>query len=275
MKNKKYLFIFSLILINILLYIFSFSSPDLRVIFFDVGQGDSIFIETPNKHQILIDGGPSSSDIANKLSSFMPFWDKTIDLIILTHLESDHVSGLFEVLDNYIVENILWSGEYKESEKSKIWKEMIEKENANIYISNSLDQIILNDVYLKIIKVNGEITNTNDSSVITKLSYRDNSFLFTGDISSKVEKEIISQDIQSDIIKIPHHGSKYSSSEEFIKKVSPLLAVIQVGKNSYGHPTDEVLTRLSNFGIKVLRNDLDGDIQIVSNGIKYKIINKK
>lgn len=275
MKNKKYLFIFSLILINILLYIFSFSSPDLRVIFFDVGQGDSIFIETPNKHQILIDGGPSSSNIANKLSSFMPFWDKTIDLIILTHLESDHVSGLFEVLDNYIVENILWSGEYKESEKSKIWKEMIEKENANIYISNSLDQIILNDVYLKIIKVNGEITNTNDSSVITKLSYRDNSFLFTGDISSKVEKEIISQDIQSDIIKIPHHGSKYSSSEEFIKKVSPLLAVIQVGKNSYGHPTDEVLTRLSNFGIKVLRNDLDGDIQIVSNGIKYKIINKK
>ena len=275
MKNKKYLFIFSLILINILLYIFSFSSPDLRVIFFDVGQGDSIFIETPNKHQILIDGGPSSSNIANKLSSFMPFWDKTIDLIILTHLESDHVSGLFEILDNYIVENILWSGEYKESEKSKIWKEMIEKENANIYISNSLDQIILNDVYLKIIKVNGEITNTNDSSVITKLSYRDNSFLFTGDISSKVEKEIISQDIQSDIIKIPHHGSKYSSSEEFIKKVSPLLAVIQVGKNSYGHPTDEVLTRLSNFGIKVLRNDLDGDIQIVSNGIKYKIINKK
>ena len=275
MKNKKYLFIFSLILINILLYIFSFSSPDLRVIFFDVGQGDSIFIETPNKHQILIDGGPSSSNVANKLSSFMPFWDKTIDLIILTHLESDHVSGLFEVLDNYIVENILWSGEYKESEKSKIWKEMIEKENANIYISNSLDQIILNDVYLKIIKVNGEITNTNDSSVITKLSYRDNSFLFTGDISSKIEKEIIIQDIQSDIIKIPHHGSKYSSSEEFIKKVSPLLAVIQVGKNSYGHPTDEVLTRLSNFGIKVLRNDLDGDIQIVSNGIKYKIINKK
>lgn len=275
MKNKKYLFIFSLILINILLYIFSFSSPDLRVIFFDVGQGDSIFIETPNKHQILIDGGPSSSDIANKLSSFMPFWDKTIDLIILTHLESDHVSGLFEVLDNYIVENILWSGEYSESEKSKIWKEMIEKENANIYISNSLDQIIMNDVHLKIIKTDGEITNTNDSSVITKLLYRDNSFLFTGDISSKIEKEIIIQDIQSDIIKIPHHGSKYSSSEEFIKKVSPLLAVIQVGKNSYGHPTDEVLTRLSNFGIKVLRNDLDGDIQIVSNGIKYKIINKK
>ena len=275
MKNKKYLFIFSLILINILLYIFSFSSPDLRVIFFDVGQGDSIFIETPNKHQILIDGGPSSSNIANKLSSFMPFWDKTIDLIVLTHLESDHVSGLFEILDNYIVENILWSGEYKESEKSKIWKEMIEKENANIYISNSLDQIIMNDVHLKIIKTDGEITNTNDSSVITKLLYRDNSFLFTGDISSKIEKEIIIQDIQSDIIKIPHHGSKYSSSEEFIKKVSPLLAVIQVGKNSYGHPTDEVLTRLSNFGIKVLRNDLDGDIQIVSNGIKYKIINKK
>lgn len=275
MKNKKYLFIFSLILINILLYIFSFSSPDLRVIFFDVGQGDSIFIETPNKHQILIDGGPSSSDIANKLSSFMPFWDKTIDLIILTHLESDHVSGLFEVLDNYIVENILWSGEYSESEKSKIWKEMIEKENANIYISNSLDKIIMNDVSLNIIKNDSEITNTNDSSIVTKLSYRDNSFLFTGDISSKIEKEIIIQDIQSDIIKIPHHGSKYSSSEEFIKKVSPLLAVIQVGKNSYGHPTDEVLTRLSNFGIKVLRNDLDGDIQIVSNGIKYKIINKK
>jgi len=270
--------LFSLILLNIIFYFYYISfSPELRVIYFDVGQGDSIFIETPDKHQILIDGGPSKSSLLEKISSSIPFWDKSIDLIILTHVESDHVSGLFDVLDNYIVENILWSGVEKESKKNDTWKEMIKRENANIYLSEEVDQIILGETILDIINFDRSnfLEDINDTSVVCKLYYNNTSFLFTGDISSKAENKIIDDNISADILKIPHHGSKYSSSEEFIERVNPLVAVIQVGKNSYGHPTSEVLTRLSNFGIKVLRNDINGDIEIVSNGINYKIIISK
>jgi len=278
MKKKHRLMLFSLILLNIIFYFYYISfSPELRVIYFDVGQGDSIFIETPDKHQILIDGGPSKSSLLEKISSSIPFWDKSIDLIILTHVESDHVSGLFDVLDNYIVENILWSGVEKESKKNDTWKEMIKRENANIYLSEEVDQIILGETILDIINFDRSnfLEDINDTSVVCKLYYNNTSFLFTGDISSKAENKIIDDNISADILKIPHHGSKYSSSEEFIERVNPLVAVIQVGKNSYGHPTSEVLTRLSNFGIKVLRNDINGDIEIVSNGINYKIIISK
>ncbi|MDD3386431.1 MAG: MBL fold metallo-hydrolase [Candidatus Pacebacteria bacterium] len=271
MKNKA---IFILLILNIISfsYLFcSYLSPELEVTFFNVGQGDSIFIETPQGHQIIIDGGPSKTTLIEKISENIPFWDKTIDLIILTHTDRDHITGLFEVLDNYIVENILWSG----MGENKIWEEMIKKENAKIYYSSNVKKINMGEVSFDIIAFSEEFENNNDNSVISKLKYKESTFLFPGDITFNIEKKILENDISSDILKVAHHGSKYSTSEEFLEKVNPFLAVIQVGKNSYGHPTNEVLTRLSNFDIKVLRNDIDGDIKIVSNGFVYKrIINK-
>jgi competence protein ComEC len=280
MKKKHKSIIFSLALLNIIFFFFFLdfsSSPELKVIYFDVGQGDSIFIETSSKHQILIDGGPSKSSLLEKLSYSMPFWDKSIDLIILTHVEKDHVTGLFDVLDNYVVENILWSGVEKETKINDTWEKLIKKEGANIYISDEVDKIILGETTLDIINFdrNKFLKDINDTSVLCKLYFKESTFLFTGDISIKVEKEIINDNISADILKIPHHGSKYSSSKDFIEKVNPLVAVIQVGKNSYGHPTNEVLTLLSNFGIRTLRNDINGDIKIVSDGTDYKIIISK
>jgi len=117
--------------------------------------------------------------------------------------------------------------------------------------------------------------NANDISVVSKMNYKNSSFLFTGDITNKLEKEIVNEDIFADVLKVSHHGSKHSTCDEFITRVDPLIAVIQVGKNSYGHPADDVLTRLSNFGIKVLRNDINGDIKISTDGNNYKVITNK
>lgn len=271
--------------------VFDLSRPQfLEVNFFDVGQGDAIFIETPKRHQILIDGGPSSV-ILEKLGKEMPFWDKTIDLIILTHPERDHLAGLIEVLKKYKIENILWTGVIRDTAEFKEWQNLIKPsserkslllgkdEKARIKIAKVGQKIIAGGTVINILypfeNFEGEILkDSNNTSIISKLIFGQNSFLFTGDIYQSAEKEILDRglDVDSDILKVAHHGSKTSSSEEFITKVSPEIAVISVGKgNSYGHPRQEVLEIFQKFGIKVLRTDLDSDIKIFSDGTKYKI----
>ena len=256
----------------------------LEVNFFDVGQGDSIFIETPQGHQILIDGGPNST-ILEKLGKEMPFWDRTIDLIILTHPEHDHIAGLLEVLKTYKVEQILWTGVLRDTREYKKWLELIQeevKQGAKITIAQSPQQIRLlglNPCNLQILwpvkNLEGqEIKNTNITSVITRLVFGENSFLFTGDAYKSVERKLIKAgaEIDSDILKVGHHGSKTSSAPEFIEAVSPKIAVIQCGKdNRYGHPYQETLACLEKYDIKIMRTDLDGDVKIISDGINYKI----
>lgn len=279
--KKSFFILLTLLILNFLIlpfFIFLSLPAYLEVSFFDVGQGDSILIEAPGNYQVLIDGGPSYSKVLDGLSREMPFNDKEIDLIILSHPESDHMTGLFPVLENYKVNNIIWTGIEKDGVKFETWKRMISEEGANIYYANSGDTINMGEVSLEIINPkdllkNEEVKESNNTAVVAKLRYKDSSFLFTGDISSKIESELT--DIDVDVLKIAHHGSKYSTSEEFLEKVSPLISVIQVGNNSYGHPTEEVLTRLDNFGIKVLRNDTNGNIKIVSDGLNYKIITSK
>ncbi|MFA5207845.1 MAG: ComEC/Rec2 family competence protein [Candidatus Paceibacterota bacterium] len=279
--KKSFFILLTLLILNFLVFPFVVivSLPAyLEVSFFDVGQGDSIFIEAPGGYQVLIDGGPSYSKVLDGLSKEMFINDKEIDLIILSHPESDHMTGLFSVLENYKVENIIWTGIEKDGVKFETWKRMISEEGANIYYANSGDVINVGEVKLEIISpkeliAGKEFEESNNTAIVSKLTYKDSSFLFTGDISSKIENEL--DDINVDVLKVAHHGSKYSTSEDFLKKVNPLVSVIQVGKNSYGHPTEEVLTRLDNFDIKVLRNDTNGDIKIVSDGLNYKIITSK
>ena len=249
----------------------------LEVVFFDIGQGDSIFIETPWKHQILIDGGPSSK-VLEKLAKEMPFWDRTIDLVILTHPEKDHVSGLIEVLKSYKVENILWTGVVTDSFQYKEWLKRLELEGAEIKIAKAGQKIRAGKVLLDILHPlenleNQKIKNLNNTSIVIRLSFFQNSFLFTGDIFQSREKKIIEQGIplNSDVLKVGHHGSKTSTAEEFLKAVTPEIAVISVGENHYGHPHQEVLDRLAEAGAKLLRTDREGDIKIISNGSKLKI----
>jgi competence protein ComEC len=283
-EKKARKFIYSILgflfFLNILawLAVYDLKGPQLlEVNFFDVGQGDAIFIEGPQRHQILIDGGPSSI-ILEKLAKEMPFWDRTIDLIVLTHPEKDHISGLIEVLKRYKVENILWTGIIRDTPEFKEWEKLIENEGAKIFIAKS-GQKITSEFSLEVLypfeNLEGqELKDSNNTSIVSKLIFGKNSFLFTGDAYKSVERELLTKeaDIDSDVLKVAHHGSKTSSAEEFIEKVSPEIAIISVGKNNtYGHPHQEVLDTLKKYGIKILRTDEQGDIKILSDSQKLKI----
>lgn len=282
-ENLVYCILGALVFLNVLAGIVALDLSRVRLLevnFFDVGQGDSIFIETPQRQQILIDGGPSSV-IVEKLAREMPFWDRTIDLAILTHPERDHLSGLLEVLKRYRVENILWTGVVRNTQEFKEWERLIHKEGANVRIGQRGQKITASGVTLNILfpfeNLEGqEIKNSNNTSIVAQLVFNNSSFLFTGDIQKSAEKELLESGLDSDVIKIAHHGSKNSNSKEFIGKVLPEIAVISSAEgNSYGHPHQEVLDILSNYDIRVLRTDQNGDIKIISDGenIKYEISN--
>jgi competence protein ComEC len=296
LKLKKLLtfVLTSLFFLNILAWIvvYDLKGPRfLEVNFFDVGQGDAIFIVSPQRHQILIDGGPDST-ILEKLGKEMPFWDRSIDLIILTHPEKDHLAGLIEVLKRYKVENILWTGVVRDTAEFKEWEKLIKKEKAKIKIAQANQKVKWSKSDIDQIEIlypfedssGQEFKNSNNTSVVAKLIFNENSFLFTGDIYKSVEKKLLEHyvlnqvkhnPIDSDVLKVGHHGSKTSTSEEFLKAITPEIAVIQVGENNYGHPHPEVLLNLEKFAIEILRTDKNGDIKIVSDGNNLKIKNKK
>ncbi|MBU2545034.1 MBL fold metallo-hydrolase [Patescibacteria group bacterium] len=281
-KNKKriYVVLVVLVMVNVLAWVAVWEvgqSEDLEVVFFDVGQGDSIFIEAKNGFQVLIDGGPGLA-VLEKLGAEMPFYDRTIDLIILTHPDRDHLFGLLEVLKRYKVKSILWTGVIKDTSDWREWERLIKDEGANIIIAQADQRIDLaDDIYMIIHypfeSLEGqEVEYANDTSVVAELVFNEVSFLFVGDISEKIEKQL---NIDSDVLKIAHHGSKYSSSSDFLEKVSPELAVISVGENTYGHPDSGVLQTLEEFGINILTTQDWGDIRIVSDGTFFKLINKQ
>ena len=281
MKKKVLILIILgvLILLNIFAWDRAFDhSAELEVNFFDVGQGDAIFIETPAGYQVLIDGGPSGV-VLDKLAKEMPLGDRTIDLMILTHPEHDHYGGLIEVLEQYQVDNILWTGIVRETAEFKKWQELIEKEGAEIIIAQEGQRIIFKTAYLEVLhpfkNLEGQTSKSvNNTSIVFRLVFQDNSFLFTGDAFKAVEKELIAKnELKVDVLKVGHHGSKTSSAEEFIQAVSPEIAIISCGLgNSYGHPNEEVLAVLEKFAIRILRTDEDGDIKIVGDGKELQII---
>lgn len=275
--------LFVLFLSNILAWLVVYDlsrSRFLEVNFFDVGQGDAIFIETPDSRQILIDGGPGSA-VLEKLGKAMPFWDRTIDLVILSHPESDHLSGLLEVLKRYKVENILWTGVKRNTAEYAEWLRLIEKESSNVFIVQAGKEATASGIVFEVLfplesQEGKEFKDSNNSSIVAKLTFGDTAFLLTGDVYKSAEEELIRREIalDSDVLKISHHGSKTSTSEEFIKNVSPDIAVISAAKdNSYGHPHQDVLETLEKYGINILRTDLDGDIKIFSDGKNLKINN--
>lgn len=288
-RNFKYISLIILTILNILAwsYIIEIDRADfLEINFFDIGQGDAIFIKAPKNYQILIDGGPTTL-ILEKLQKEMPPYDKTLDLIILTHPDKDHLFGLNEVLKTYKVENIFWTGVDSEIEGFKEWKELLKNEineGAKVFIADAPQKIIISDLIFYVLYptdnlAGRKIENLNDTSIVSKLVFGENSIFFTGDISNSIEEKIIQEcslsssleqeNLDSDILKVSHHGSKYATSNDFLENVSPEIAIISVGKNSFGHPSEETLKRLENFNIRVLRTDQLGDIKIILNKNNY------
>jgi len=285
LKNKKltYSTLGLLFVAAILIWSAVFSqTPDsiLEVTFFDVGQGDSIFIETPQGRQILIDGGPDKT-VLEKLSQTMPFYDRTIDLLILTHPDADHITGLVEVLKYYQVSHILTSGLKKDTVVYQKWRDLIQQKSIPLTIAQAGQKIILQeDVVMKIFwpeqsLIKSFSKNANNVSIVGQLVYGQSEFLLTGDIEKEVEQYLVrplgSNSLASDILKIPHHGSKTSASQNFLKAVNSQIAIISVGLNNrYKHPHPTVLERLKNSVI--YRTDKNGDIKVFTNGNFFNII---
>lgn len=243
----------------------SAKSPDLEIYFFDVGQGDSNFIESKDGTQILIDGGPPNK-ILPKLSSVLDFNDRDLDVLIVTHPHADHISGIIEVLRNYNIGMVIESGaSYHTAEAEEFNKLVIEKKIKRIIVDKPINLKFFNNAEIKFLYPDksfaGKILkNAHEATVISELSYNGKSILFMGDAEKNIEKYLIEKNLVHDIdvLKAGHHGSKTSTSKEFLLASRPEYSIIEVGKNSYGHPTQEVLSRLASAGSKIFRTDIDG-----------------
>ena len=274
-KLKIFLIIiFFIIFIIFCVLYFNYNNNKFEVIFFNVGQGDSALINLPGNNEILIDGGPDKT-VLYKLNKYLPVYNRDIELMILTHPHADHTAGLIEVLKRYNIKKIMYTGIKYDSEIYKEFINIINKKlashslgkggNIKIIKPEDFDKIKLDDKnILKIIYPrenleNKNFSDLNDSSIVFKLDTPEKDFLFTGDITVAVEKEILNNInnnlLRADILKVAHQGSITSSSEEFIKAVSPAFAVIPVGENNFGHPSLRVIRRLERIGAKVLRTD--------------------
>lgn len=290
-EKFKILTIFFLFLANFYAWQFVFQiDGNLRIIFFDIGQGDSVLVLTPEGHQILIDGGPAGKKVLEKLGKYIPFWDRTIDIAILSHPDSDHLTGLNSVLQRYSIQNVLWTGAIKETKVFGQWLENLKKEKsegAKIFIAKKGMEIKIEKAKIFIFypfeSLEGKIVDSesNDSSLVLKLIFGNKRFLFPGDIGKKTEGDILvrsdfPESLSADVIKIPHHGSRTSNSEEFLRLINPQFAVISCSKNNqFSHPHQETLQALQNFGINILRTDEIGDIEIVSDGNYFNIKSQK
>lgn len=243
----------------------------MKIWFFDIGQGDAIFIEAPTGEQMLIDAGPSKS-VSSKLGSVMLPWDRSIDALLLTHQDADHISGAVSVLENYQVQHVYENGVTSSTPISKAVAESIKNENSIYQIVNQGDVIELGQIKLEVLWPNHQALDNfskerNNTSIVIKLTYGELSVLLTGDLEETAEKFVgkLSGDI--DVLKVAHHGSLSSTSNKFLGETTPEIAIIPVGKNnSYGHPHPAVIKRLIDRNIRIFRTDFDEDILLVSNG---------
>jgi len=253
--------------------------PDnnLHVSFLDVGEGDAILIQTPAHQDILVDGGPSPQAVALGLGQKMPFWDRTIDLLVLTHPHADHVTGLVEVLQRYQVEQVMYPDLDYDSPVYDEWLGLIEQEDIDCTVARAGQQIDLGrGVVVKVLNpqvlpLSNTESDADNNGVVLELSMGEVSFLLTADIWQEAEFELINRRVvrQSTVLKVAHHGSDTSATAEFLDVVSPRLAVISVGEdNRFGHPSDEVLDRLKekSGSENIYRTDEHGTIEFITDG---------
>ena len=271
-------------------------SSRLNIVFCSVGQGDAAVIIS-GFTQVLIDAGPPNKTASDCLGRHLPFFDHRLEAVIISHPQTDHFGGLAAVLNRYQVDKFIFNGFAGDSLAWAELSRLIEQEKSQIITLAAGDKLKLGEVEIDILwpenknykpykgyTENGKILGVassrdlNFDALVLKLAYGNFSTLFTGDISSKEENRLINNQPSAinnlSILKVAHHGSKTSSSSEFLQAVRPALAVVEVGKNSYGHPAAEVLERLNSVGAKILRTDRDGDVVVETDGKKWMLNSK-
>lgn len=241
-----------------------------HIYFFDVGQGDSVFIETPENHQILIDGGPGNT-VMKELAGAMGFLDRKLDVVILTHPHADHVEGLVEVVKEYEVGTVMFTGVVYENSYYNEFLQVIKNKQIPVIFANESSDFVFDSVVFDVIypfdRLIGEkIDNANNASIVLKVTYDENSVLLTGDAEKEIENLLVDKGggLEADILKVGHHGSKTSSTPDFLARVKPAIAVIQCGiNNMFGHPHPQTLENLNMAGVsQIYRNDRDGTIEL-------------
>lgn len=249
------------------------SSNNLDVYFLDVGQADSILLSN-NGHYMLIDAG-NNEDGPKLVNYFKSLGITKFDYVIATHAHEDHIGGMDDIIKNFDIGTFYMPDLIT---TTKTFEDVLDalSEKQIAFETPTIDQeFSFSDTKITTLYVNNEAKNLNDSSIVLRLKHGSNTFLFTGDASTKVEKQLLNKNIASDVLKVGHHGSRYSTSKEFLNKVNPQYAIISVGiNNTYKHPHDETLKKLNDKKIIIYRTDQEGTIVAESNGniIQFKTI---
>ena len=284
-RNHLILFLIFLVVFDFLVWksiILNKPNSDTELYFLDVGQGDSELVILPGGIKILIDAGPNNK-IVSELESVLRSTDRYIDLLVLSHPETDHFNGFIDVLKRYQVGAFIYNGRAGAAQSWKELAKIVEENKVPVFVLGQGDKIKNQDDFFEILLPNADFLRSkelNDTSLIMKLINNDEQnqikILFTGDIGEKNEKYLINNfDIRADILKVGHHGSKYSSGDYFLKAVNPKISAIEVGKNSYGHPTKEVLERLASVGSQIFRTDQNSIIKLAIKGNEINIFKKR
>ena len=268
-----------LLVAGVLLWMQLLSGPDgkLHVYFFDVGQGDSTLIVTPKGRQILVDGGPDAESATRALAATLPTGDRSLDMVVLTHLDADHSRGLLRVLDHYGVASVLVGLTHTESTLYPQWTAQMEREGPipiqvraghRIVLEPALSLEVLNPTE---IPIGGSVADQNNNGVVLRLVYGEVSFLLAADIEAEAERDLNRRSLvlESEVLKVPHHGSKSSTTSAFLARVDPVAVVVSVGQaNRFEHPHSEVVDRLNEAvgPDLVYRTDQQGTIEFISDG---------
>lgn len=274
----------ALALLAILAWTAALQMPDgrLHVVFFDVGQGDAIFIQCPGGQQILVDGGPSPAALLSQLGGQMPFWDRSLDLVILTHPQDDHLTGLLEVLSRYDVKQVIDSGQQCDGALCQEWQELIgERAIACRRAEAGMRINVGGEVQLDVLHppsrlLAGTTSDINNNSIAARLTYGRFTLLLGGDVQQDAERVLLASDqpLESLVLKLPHHGADTSLGLPFLQAVDPQMAIISVGTDNYfGHPSEATLAKLQD--VPTYRTDQQGTIQIVSDGERYWVATQR
>lgn len=243
---------------------------NLNVYYFDVGQADAILLENAG-HYMLIDAG-NNADGEKLVAYFKEMGITRFEVVVATHAHEDHIGGMDDILNNFEVGTFYMPDVVTTTKTFEDVISALENNNITLAVPKIGDMFIFGTAKFQVLYVGDEDDDLNDTSIVVRGLFGETAFLFTGDASGKVEEELLDKNIDSDVLKVGHHGSKYSSTTDFLNKVTPDYAIISAGEgNSYQHPHNVALERIKKSGAKIYRTDVDGTVVASSNGVEISI----
>lgn len=276
MKKNKFIYYLIILIIGFGLYwyldninisnnVITEVTDKLEISYLDVGQADSILINDHGTY-MLIDAG-NNEDGSKLVSYFKSLGISEFKYVVGTHAHEDHIGGMDDIINNFKIDNFYMPNAITTTATFEDVLDALDKNNVKLVTPTIDSTFTLNTALLTVLYTGTDTSNLNNTSIVLKMTYGSNNFLFMGDAPISVEKTILNKDIKADVLKVGHHGSQYSSSDTFLKKVNPTYAIISVGKNNdYGHPNEKTLSKLNNLNVKIYRTDESGTVKVISDG---------